>query len=134
MKPYSNFCRLNYSFVMALPIVRGTVYLIEIGLLCLGISRSFIASDRTTRLRSMFFQAVAKKYHRVYCTSARFARGLEVFKNNYLILDIPEVEKVSSMRATELYKLMWSLVFSKSVTKRTKAALRGFLPDNYPVI
>lgn len=68
----------------------------------------------------------------IYCQSYKFARGLYVFHKKELILDTPQVSKVENMQKEELYDLMWSLVFTKFVTEKTKLSLKNFLPSDYP--
>lgn len=134
MNQSCNFCILYHSRLLSLPILGDFFYLIQIQFLNVGILTIFTASDKKSKNRNILFKKISKKFNKIYCRSTKFARNLQSFKDKELVLDKPNLKKIGAMDRKELYDLMWSLVFCKSVTQKTKGALRNFLPINYPVV
>jgi len=134
MNRYFNYCNLYYSPIMSLPIVGNSLYFFQIQLLRFGIFNFYIASNKKAKERILLFKEISKKYKLIFCKSTHFARNLQIFRTNDLILDTPKIENVSKMTTGKLYDLMWSLVFCNYVTAGTKKVLSNFLPPGFVVV
>ena len=132
MKRNSNFCILYCSKLLSFNKIEVFFYRIQITLLNFNLIKIFFASNKDSKSRRILFRKMSQKFNKIYCKSFKFARDLHFFKNKELILDL-YVEKLRKMDKEELYNLMWSLVFCKFVTQKTKSSLRNFLPKNYQV-
>jgi hypothetical protein len=110
------------------------LYPLQQKLLAFGLLNVFWVSAKRSKSRQNLLRGISQSFSTIYCRSLEFARDLNIFKEDQLILDIPTLKNTRKMGKEELYNLMWSLVFCKFVTKRTKRLLKSYLPDNYPVI
>ena len=133
MSQYSNICILYYSRFLSSSFVGNLVYPIQIVLFDFGLLNSFFASSKKSVYRRILFRKISQKFTKIYCRSYRFSRELKFLSNQNLILDISPDKRLGDMGKEDLYQLMWSLVFCKSVSLRTKKLLTNFLPTNYPV-
>lgn len=130
MRHSSKVYSLYYSRLFSVPILEGVLYNLEIWLFSKGFSFPIVASARDSVSRDRLFRIVYQSQHRIVCKSMRFGRLLRSVSKT-VILDV--TAHPSTLTTDQLYSLMWSLVFSTSVTRQTKASLGRFLPDDFPI-
>jgi hypothetical protein len=134
MNQYFKTSCLYQSKLLPFFLLDSIFYPLQLKLLDLGLISVFWASAQKSKSRESLFGSISQNFDAVYCRSLEFGGGLKIFKEGQLVLDISTLKNTRKMGKEELYNLMWSLVFCKFVTKRTKRLLKGFLPDNYPVV
>lgn len=131
MGPYSNIIRLNHSPILDNPILGSVFYIIQLILVKLNITSMVWMSNKSDLIKDSLIKMLNQKNKKLVCTSHKFGRSLSKFKNE-IILD-ENVSFVKNLSTNEAYNLMWTLVNSTAVTKKTESSLGDFLPNDFPV-
>lgn len=120
---------LYHCPLLFIPILGEILYSLQFYLLERGLLRTIYISNKKQKLRDK----IIKKFDKdiiVVCRSHRFGRLLKDL-SAYLVFDETGV-KTKSMKKSELYDLMWTLVFCEQITPRAKKSLNTFCPSDYP--
>lgn len=133
MNQSDNYCQLNHAKLFSIPIINNLGYLFQIVMLMKNLSNVYFASNRQCMYRDILFSHISRKYSRIFCRSLKFGRTLRIFSETTVIINIHRVN-LKQLNKHELYTAMWSLVFSKYVTHRSKSALNEILPPDFPTI
>jgi len=122
---------LSYSKIPSIPILGPLFYILQSYLYEKRATNSIFISRRKTGLQKKLLAKISKSSSLTVCKSPKFGRQLETFDSE-LVLDI-SIDRIGGLTQPELYDLMWSLVFAKSVTQKTKKTLDNFIPEDFPV-
>jgi len=122
---------LSYSKIPSIPVLGSLFYALQSYLYEKGATNSIFISRRKTSLQKKLLAKISKSSSLTVCKSPKFGRQLETLDSE-IVLDI-SIDRIEDLIQSELYDLMWSLVFAKSVTQKTKKTLGNFIPKDFPV-
>jgi len=131
MRQATRITYLSYSKIPSIPILGPLFYTLQSYLYEKGAINSIFISLRKTNLQKKLLAKISKSSSLIVCKSPKFGRLLETFDSE-IVLDI-SVNRIEDLIQPELYNLMWSLVFAKSVTQKAKKTLGNFIPKDFPV-
>ena len=130
----NNSFRTTYFYnnkIMSIPLIGDLFYIIQHYLFETGLNNHIFLSRKKSRIRDKLIRHVSNESASIVCRSIELGKMLEEI-NTAKIFDV-SVKNYGKFNTEQLYFLMWSLVFSDSVTEKTKKSLGNFIPANFPV-
>jgi len=130
MNRSSRVTSLSYSKIPSMPILGPLSYTLQSYLYQKGVINSIFISRKETDLQKRLLKKISKS-NRVIVKSAKFGRLLKSLSSGITLdISVKDLEKLSQK---DLYDLMWSLVLSKYITRRTRQSLKDFVLVNFPI-
>lgn len=121
---------IYYSRILSIPMVGSLIYKLEEILYLKGLTDKLFLSNKSNPLRDLLFEQLNTQAKTFYCRSYRFGRFLSKIKGE-IILDINI--NPAKLSVPRLYDLMWTVVYCKTATRRTKISLKDFLPGDFAI-
>ena len=131
MKKLSKAVYLYNSSLFSIPFLNKILYKIETFLYQRDLLNLIFIGQKQNKFFARLSDLISEKAAIVICRSARIEHFLKNIKAD-IVLDL-QINKPESLTYLDAYSLMWSLVFSNSVTTTTKKLLANFLPGDFSV-
>jgi hypothetical protein len=121
---------LHHSPLLFIPILGELTYLLQTILFRNNLIMNIYISNKKQKMRELLINSIGDKKI-IFCRSYKFGTFLKNFSSD-LVFDDTGVN-LKLMNKDDLRSLMWALVFCKSITKESRAVLKGFIPQDYPI-
>jgi hypothetical protein len=129
MNQSNNVVYLCYSPILSIPIVGDLCYLVQRYVINHNLSKKIYIARGKSLVRSQIVMDL-KKNDVVFCQTYKLGSLLEGIKSD-IVFDIDDLY-LKKMSRSDLYDLMWTLVFCDSVTIACRKSLNNFLPLDFP--
>lgn len=126
------YLNIRHTKILAIPVFNAFIYIIETLLLRVGIISDVWISRAQNIFKDGLIKTINNKQKRIICKSYKLQSVLQEIESN-IVLDL-ETKSLKHLSREDLYQIMWSLVFAKAVTARTKMAVKELIPDDYKVL
>jgi len=119
---------LNHAGIFSIPFLGSVLYLLQMYLIKKDLITRIYMSRKKQKLQEKNIRMI-KNSKIVFVQSSKFGLMLKNF-NGHLVFDVPAID-VQPLTKQELYDLMWTGVFCRTITKRSKIAFKTFVPADF---